>query len=89
MWGHNHEGFQVEQDCAVAEDCDSFEMHRMTVRTDQLLCIAVATDSQIYTQDWEAIAHAKAKTLLLLLKQYHTHYYPLYVKGKTRAMVDL
>ena len=29
------------------------------------------------------------KTLVLLLKQYHTHYYHVYEKGTTRAMVGL
>ena len=54
MQGQDHESLQVEQDCAPVEDCNSIEMHRMMVRTDQLLCIAVATNSQIYTKDSEA-----------------------------------
>ena len=78
MWGHNHESVQTELDCALAEDHNSFEMCRMMVRTDQLLCIAVATDSQIYTRDSKVKAHGQAETLVLLLKQYHAHYYHLY-----------
>ena len=39
VWGHNHESIQAEWDCPLAEDCNSFEMHRMMVRTDQLLHI--------------------------------------------------
>ena len=35
MWGHDHESVQAEQDCALVEDHNSFEMHRMMVRTDQ------------------------------------------------------
>ena len=55
----------------------------------QLLCIAVATDSQIYTRDSDTKAHGWAKTLVLSLEQYHTHYYHFYEKGITSAMVGL
>ena len=89
MWGHDHESIQTEQDCTLAEDCNSFEMHRMMVQTDQLLCITAATNSQIYTRDLETKAHGWTKTLALSLKQYHTHYYHCYEKGMTRAMVGL
>ena len=47
----------------------------MMIRTDQLLCIAEATGSKIHTGESEAETHDKAKTLVLLLKQYHTHCY--------------
>ena len=87
MWGHSHESIPAEQDCALAEDHNSFEICRMMVRTDQLLCIATATDSQIYTRDLDAKARGQVKTLVLLLKQYHAHYYHFYEKGMTRAMV--
>ena len=87
MWGYNHENIQIEWECTLVEDHNSFEMCSMMVRTDQLLHIVVATDSQIYTRDSKAEAHGQAKTLLLLLKQYHAHYYSFYEKGKTRAMV--
>ena len=53
MWEHDHECVRAEQKCALVEDHNSFEMPRMTVRTDQLLCIAAATDSQIYIRDSE------------------------------------
>ena len=89
MWGHNYQSIQVEQNCALAEDCNSFGMHRIMVRTDQLLHIATTTNSQIYTRDSEAKARAWAKTLALLLKQYHAHYYHFYEKGMTRVMVGL
>ena len=71
------------------EDHNSFEMHRMMVKNDQLLHITIATDSQIYTRDLEAKTHGKAKTLALSLKQYHAHCYCFYEKGTTRAMVGL
>ena len=45
------------------------------VRTDQLLCIAEATSSKIYTRDMEAEIYGRAKTLVLSLKQHHAHYY--------------
>ena len=89
MLRHDHECIQAEWDCALVEDCSSFDMHRMTVRTDQLLHIATATDSQIYTRDSEAETHGWAKTLLLSLKQYHGHYYHFYEKRMTRALRGL
>ena len=89
IWGNDHEAVRTEWDHALAEDCNSFEMHMMMVRTDQLLCIAMATNSQIYTRDLEAKAHGRVKTPVLLLKQYYTHYYQFYEKGTTRAMVGL
>ena len=87
MWRHNHESIHIEWDYALVEDHNSFEMCRMTVRTDQLLHIAVATGSQIYTRDLEAKAHGQARTLVLSLKQYHTNYF--YEKRMTRVMVGL
>ena len=67
----------------------SFEMHKKTVRTDQLLCIAEATICKVYTLESEAEAHGWVKALVLSLKQYHAHCYWLYKKGTTRAMVGL
>ena len=64
IWGHDQESVQAEWDCALVEDCNSFEMHRMTVRTDQLLHIAMATYCKIYTRDLEAKARGWAKTLV-------------------------
>ena len=61
----------------------------MTVRTDQLLCIAETTGSKIYTRKSEAEIHGRTKTLVLLLKQYHTHYYSFFENGTTRATVGL
>ena len=58
-------------------------------RTSQPLCIVEATGSKIYTRESEAKTHGRAKTLVLLLKQYHAHYYWFYEKGTTRAMVGL
>ena len=89
MWGNNHDSIQTEWDLALAEDHNFFDMCRMVVRTDQLLCIAAATDSQIYTWDLGGQTHGQVKTLVLLLKQYHTHYYCFYEKGMTRPMVGL
>ena len=71
------------------EDCNSFEMHRMTVMTVHLLHIAKATGSKIYTRDSESKVHGWAKTLVLSLKQYHAHYNCFYKKEMTRAMVGL
>ena len=57
MWGYEHKSIRTEWDPTLAEDCNSFETCRMMVRTDQLLSIAMATDSQIYTMGSEAKAH--------------------------------
>ena len=75
MWGHDHKSVRSEWDCTLVEDHNSFEMWKMMVRTDQLLHIPKATGPRIYTRDSEIEAHGRAKTLVLLLKQYHAHYY--------------
>ena len=89
VWDHDHKIIRTEWIGALAEDCTSFEMRRMTTRTDQLLHIAEATGSKIYTREPEAETCSLAKALVLSLKQFHTHYYRLYEKGITRAMVGL
>ena len=61
----------------------------MTTRTDQLLHIAEASGSKIYTRESEVEIHGKTKALVLSLKQYHVHYYRFYKKGTTRAKVGL
>ena len=62
-------------------------MHKMMVRTDQLLCIAEATNLKVYTL--EAKGHGQMKALVLSLKQYHAFYYQLYEKDMTKAMAGL
>ena len=90
IWGHDHKIVRTEQKCTLAEDCTSFEMKRMMTRTDQLVCIAEATGSKIYTRESEAGTSGSAKALVVLsLKQFHVHFYRLYEKGTTRAMVSL
>ena len=89
IWGHDHKILRAEWKCALVEDCTSFEMGRMTVRTDQLLCIAEATGSKIYTSKSEVWSCSPAKALVLSLKQFHAHFYRLYEKATTRAMVGL
>ena len=61
----------------------------MATRTDQLICIAKATGSKIYTRESEVGAQGKVKALVLSLKQIHAQYYRLYKKGPTKAMVCL
>ena len=89
VWGNDHKIVRTEQKPALVEDHTSFEMRRMTTRTNQLLHIAEATGSKIYTRESEAETHGQAKVLVLSLKQYHAHYYRFYEKGTTRAMVGL
>ena len=87
MWGHVHEIIRTEQIMLLRKTTSSFEMHKMMDWIDQLLHIAEASNSKIYTQESEAETHGQAKTLELSLKQYHAHYYLLYEKGMTRAIV--
>ena len=72
MWGYGHDSIRAEQKGTLSEDCNCFELCKMIVRTDQLLCIAKATGSKVYPQESEAEAHDWAKKLVLSLKQYHT-----------------
>ena len=89
MWEHDHESVRTENKCALVEDHNSFEMWKTMVRTSQLLGITEAIGSKICTRELKAKTHDRAKTLVLLLKQYHAHYYQFYEKGTTRAMVGL
>ena len=89
IWGHDHKIIRTELIHALAEDHTSFGIRRMTARTDQLLCIAKATGSKIYTRESEVGTHGQAKALVLSLKQFHAHFYRLYEKRTTRAMVGL
>ena len=73
----------------VLEECNSFKMQRMMVRTDQLFCIAEVNGCKIYTRESEAKTNDRVNTLVLLLKQYNAHYYQFYETGTTRAMVGL
>ena len=61
----------------------------MTVRTNQLLQIKEATHLKIHTWESEAKVHGWKKTLVQLLKQFHAHFYQLYKKGMSKAMVGL
>ena len=87
MWGHDYKIIRAKQKHVLADDHTSFEMRSMATRTDQLCHIAEATGSKIYTRESEAEDQSLAKALVLSLKQFHAHYYSLYKKGATRAMV--
>ena len=67
--------------CPLVEDCNSFEMQKMMLRTKQLHHIAGAIGSKIYTREPEAETHGWVRNLVLSLKQYHTHHYCFYEKG--------
>ena len=62
---------------------------KMTVSTDHLLCIAKATGSKVYTREPEAKPYGRVKSLILLLKQYHSHHYQFCEKGTTWAILGL
>ena len=89
MEGHDHECVRAKQKCSLVEYSNSFEMQKMAIRTDQLLCIVEATGSRIHTRELESETHGRAKTLVLSLKQCHAHYYQFYEKGTTRVMGGL
>ena len=89
VWGHDHKIVRTEWKCALVEDCTSFEMRRMMTRTDQLLHIAKATGSKVYTRESEVGTCSLAKALVLSLKHFHAHFYRLYKKRTTREMVGL
>ena len=55
VWGHDHKIVRTKQKCALADD-HSLEMRGMATRTDQILCIAEATGSKIYTRESKAEA---------------------------------
>ena len=61
----------------------------MTIRTEQLLWIKEANHSKIYTWESEPKVLGQKKTLVQSLKQFHAHFYQLYEKGMTWAMVSL
>ena len=89
VWGHDHEYVRAEQKYTLVEDHNFFEMQKMMIRTNQLLCIAEATGSKIHTSKSEVETDGRMRTLVLSFKQYHTHYYWFYEKGTMRAMVGL
>ena len=57
QWGHDQEIIRTEWDHALEEDSNSFEMHKMMIRVDQLLCTTKTMNSKVYTQKSEADAH--------------------------------
>ena len=89
MWGHDHDIIRDEWKHTLADDCTSFEMRCMAIRTDQLIHITEATGSKIYSRESEVGAQGLAKALVLFLKQSHAQYYRFYEKGPTMAMVGL
>ena len=89
MWDHNHEIIRAEWKYTLAYDCTSFELRQMTTGTNQLISIAKATGSRIYTRESEVGAQGSAKALVLSLKQFHAHYDRPYEKGTNRVMVGL
>ena len=72
VWGHDLAIIRSEQKCTLTKDQDSFEMWKMTVRTDQLLHIMEATGSKVHQWESEAETNGRVKKRVQLLKQYHT-----------------
>ena len=61
----------------------------MTVRTDQLLCIAKATGSKIKLESQRPKSMAGQRLWYCHWKKHHVLFYQFYEKGTTRAMVGL
>ena len=80
---------QVRKKMHSSHDWDSFEMWKMMVRTDQLLCIMDATSSKIHQWGSEAETDGRVKKLIQSLKQYHSRFNCFYEKGSKRAMIGL
>ena len=73
------------QQLTLEEDCNSFEVNKMMVRTDQLLQIKEVTHLKIHPCESKAGVQGRKKTLVQSLKEFHAHFYWLYKK----AMVSL
>ena len=56
VWGHDHKIVRTKWKHALVDDCTSFEMRRMATRTNQLLHLAEATGSKIYSRESEVEA---------------------------------
>ena len=65
VWRDNHECVRAELKHTLVENHNSFEMHEMVIRADQLLHIAEATGSKIHTRELEAETDSQARTLVL------------------------
>ena len=83
VWGTDHEIIQTEQELTLEEDHTSFEVNKMTIRTDQLLQIKEATHLKTHWWESQAKVHGWKKTLMQSLKQFHTCFYQLSEKGTT------
>ena len=88
--GSDYEIVKTEQELTLNEDYGSFKVKRI-LWTDQLLHIKEATDPKknIYLLEHEAKVQGRKKTLVQSLKQFHAHFYWLYKKSMTHAMVCL
>ena len=87
IWGCDNKMIRTEQKYTLVEDYTSFQMRRMTTRTDQLLCIAEATGSKIYMRESEVENHIQAKALIHVLETVSCSLLQALKKGTTRAMV--
>ena len=61
VWDHGHKIIRIEWKHTPMDDHTSYKMRRMATRTDQLLHIAAATGSKIYTRESEVEAQGLAK----------------------------
>ena len=90
LWGSDFSIVKEEQDLTLKEDYTSFSVDKIAVQTVWLLQIKEATNTKnIHPRELKAGVHRKEKTLVQSLKQFYTHFYWLYKKGMTCAMVSL
>ena len=86
----NYKTIKTEWNLTLDRDSSSFTVSDMTIYTDQLLQVKVATNvGNIYPHEHEANINCQRKTLVQSLKQFHADYYWLYKKGMTCTMVGL
>ena len=79
--GSDYKTIKTEWDVTLDRDSHSFEISGMTVYTNQLLWIKVATNARnIYTREHKTNIDGMKKALVQSLKQFHAHYYWLYEK---------
>ena len=83
IWETDHEMVWAEQEITLKENCTSFKVNKVTVRTDQLLHIKDVIHSKTHIRESEAEVHGQKKTLMQSLKEFHTHFYGVYEKSTT------
>ena len=89
MWGVTMKSSRQSRISLSMRTTGSFEVNKLIVLTNQLLKIKDVTHVKLYPCEHKAKIHGREKTLVQSLKYFHAHFYQLYEKGTTCAMVSL